>query len=259
VTVILCDFGGEGLAVAQPGDLAGYQQYPLPLDGDSRGTGPIHSEVPTLAPPGGRGSGEEGGRASEAGGAGRAGAGLRYLALVTLLLVAAGAVYYWSGVADGRAHSRESAPSAVEELPAAELSAPPRVEVVVRSDVEGGELFVDGESYGKADGGRWVLDLAPGPHKLEARAGGSSVTSSVVTVREGVPATVVLSMPEGAGTIGADAAAKAPAEPSQGTEDEEGLSERELRRRKRRAARDAAGAEKPETAPPSTTPPAATP
>jgi hypothetical protein len=138
------------------------------------------------------------------------------------------------------------------QLPPAEPTATPRVEVVVRTDVEAGELFVDGESYGKASGGRWVLDLEPGPHKLEAFSGGSSVTSSLVTVREGVPATVVLSLPEGA-TVGpgADASAssaqladkpKAAATRADQATSDAGSSEREQRRARRRARREAAEA-----------------
>ena len=45
----------------------------------------------------------------------------------------------------------------------------------VRSDIENGELFVDGESYGKAEGGRWVLELVPGPHKFECKSGGNTM------------------------------------------------------------------------------------
>ena len=40
------------------------------------------------------------------------------------------------------------------------------------------------------------------PTSSRRKSGGSTVTSSVVTVREGVPATVVLSIPEGAGAFG---------------------------------------------------------
>jgi hypothetical protein len=75
------------------------------------------------------------------------------------------------------------------------------VEVVVQTDVEAGELVVDGESHGPATDGRWVLSLSPGPHRLEARAAGTTVTSSTVAVRQGVPATVLLSLPEGADTL----------------------------------------------------------
>ena len=41
----------SGLALPQPTDLVGYQQYPLPLDQDRRAPSPIHSDMPTLAPP----------------------------------------------------------------------------------------------------------------------------------------------------------------------------------------------------------------
>jgi len=254
VTVILTEFGGEGLAAAQAGDLAGYQQYPLPLDGDSHRNGPIHSEVPTLAPPGSRGNAGDDPSYGGGGSGQTRGSSLRFVGLLVLLLALLGAAYYWSGAADSRARSHDNSTQLVE-LPSGETQGPPRVEVVVRSDVEGGELFVDGESYGKAEAGRWVLDLVPGPHKLECKAGGSTVTSSVVTVREGVPATVVLSMPEGAGAFGADASAsanggeeKAAGRAAHGDTFAEGgdggLSERELRRRKRRAAREAATGEK---------------
>ncbi len=245
VTVILADFGGEGLANAQPGDLAGYQQYPLPLDGDPRATGPIHSDVPTLAPPGSRGSSEGASYAGGQGGAGRA-SGARYLGLLVLLAVLLGAAYYWSGAAGGRARSHEN--SQLVESQVQDDRGPGRVEVFVRSDIENGELFVDGEPYGKAEGGRWVLELVPGPHKFECKSGGSTMALSVTTVREGVPATVMLFMPQGEGAATPDAAAAAPmldhnkARVQHGalSEGDAGLSERELRRRKRRAAREAA-------------------
>lgn len=202
VTVILCDFAGEGLAPPGPGDLAGYQQYPLPLE-EGRTLGGPNSEIPTLAPPSGRSEGYGGGP-DEFGGAfsqrppaePRESSNLRYVVVGIVLLAIAGAIYYWTD----RQRQAIADPPVVEE-PVAEPVAPEppaRVEVVVRTDVEGGELIVDGESYGTAESDRWVLDLTPGPHKLEARSGGQVVTSSLVSVREGVPATVLLSMPEGA-------------------------------------------------------------
>jgi serine/threonine protein phosphatase PrpC len=257
VTVILCEFGGGGLAPLQAGDLAGYQQYPLPLDHDARTTGPLHSDVPTLAPPGGRGPagddyGPFGRFASE--GPNRARLTVRYLLLAAVVAAVASVAYYLSG-ATKRATSKPPEVTPTVELPSTEAPPPAHVEVVVRTDVEAGELFVDGESYGKAADGRWVLDLAPGPHKLEARAGGNSVTSSLVTVREGVPATVVLSMPEGATAFGRDAAAgdagaaaadldktKPVVTKRSGDDVTDAGSEREQRRAKRRRAREAAEA-----------------
>jgi hypothetical protein len=90
--------------------------------------------------------------------------------------------------------------------------------------------------------GRWVLDLAPGPHRLDARAAGSLVTTSLVTVREGIPATVLLSLPEGS-TGTADAAADEQVAPEPSPEQKaRAEAERKLRderraaRRRRRAA-----------------------
>ena len=200
VTVILCDFGGDGLAPPQPTDLAGYQQYPLPMD-EGHKSSSHSSDSPTLAPPSQR---PEGSRTHDEFGDidGRsqrsASSSLRYIVLLIVIVAIAGAVYYWNdrsrqAIAD---QPPLDAPVATPVVP----EAPSRVEVVVRTDVEGGELVVDGESYGTVNGDRWVLDLLPGPHKLEARSGGNVVTSSLVSVREGVPATVLLSMPEGADT-----------------------------------------------------------
>jgi hypothetical protein len=94
----------------------------------------------------------------------------------------------------------EPAPvAALPDLPAAVREAHPSgpVEVVVRTDVPGGELVVDGELRGVATSGRWVIPLGAGLHKLEARALGAVVTTQVVNVVEGEPLTVFLSMPAG--------------------------------------------------------------
>jgi hypothetical protein len=176
---------------------------------------------------------------------------MRYGMLALLVFVTCALIYYLTG---SRSVSQKPAEETPEvELPAMPPAEAPRVEVVVRTDVQSGELFVDGESYGAAADGRWVLDLLPGPHKLEAKAGGNSVTSSLVTVREGVPATVVLSMPEGSaaaapdGSAAADAAAApgAASEPAEGAapaaeQGDAGMGARDLRRERRRKAREAA-------------------
>ncbi len=256
VTVILCDFGGEGLALAQPGDLAGYQQYPLPLDGDPRGAGPIHSEIPTLAPPGGRSNADElaygpGGRVRS-----RLGAWLRYFFLSGIVVACGVLLYLMRDTADGR--EPVGSDSVAISTPPSRIEEPTRVEVVVRSDIEAGELFVDGETFGKGDGGRWVLDLLPGAHKIDVRADSSAVATTLVTVRDGVPATVVLSAPEGElaepSEPEAKTAKRGPGTSAEGAEASEGDSEREARRRRRRAAREAAEAEKQATPPSEATP-----
>lgn len=215
VTVLLCEFGGDGLQAPAPTDLVGYQQYPLPLSEDGHSGDRGDSDSPTLAPPSERvrqGDGfDDFGDITGASGK-SSGSGMRVLLLGLLALAVAGAAYYFT--ADPK-KSSALPKSTVSAAPIAIVPEPPaRVEVVVRTDVEGGELVVDGESFGQGTEGRWVLDLTPGPHKLDARASGSVVTTTLVTVREGVPATVLLSMPEGtfaaAGDAGSDRGAAAP-------------------------------------------------
>jgi len=202
VTVILAEFDGEGLAVHQPGDLAGYQQYPLPPDHE-RSPGATNSDVPTIAPPSGRAPAASGAPDHRAHGDSSSARPARTIILVLLALILSGGVYWYTSMRHSALGAQEPA-EGVKVLPEPAAEAP-RVEVVVRTDVEAGELMVDGESHGAAVEGRWVLQLAPGPHKLEARALGTTVTSSLVSVREGVPATVLLSLPEGADELTPDA------------------------------------------------------
>jgi PPM family protein phosphatase len=207
VTVILAEFSGDALADPQSSELVGYQQYPLPPD-QERGAAPaVNSELPTLAPPSSLRApprdDSDAFREAAPAQPGASSAGRLFL-VAALIVGAAGAIYYWMaarehGIQSGAARPETSATAVPEQAVAG-------VEVLVRTDVEAGELLVDGESYGASSEGMWVLELPPGPHRLEARAGGSSITSSLVTVREGVPATVVLSMPEGASLLTSDAA-----------------------------------------------------
>ena len=251
VTVILAEFGGEALAMPHPSDPFGYQQYPLPLDQDRRAQPQIHSDMPTLAPPSLRAPppddlelpGDH-----KAGQPGSSSSG-RWLLFAMLIFGAAGALYYWMG--ERPRGSRPDPTQALAPVPAEEV-VPERVEVLVRTDVEGAELFVDAESYGLASGGQWVLELPPGPHRLEARAGGSVIAWSLVTVRDGVPATVALSMPEGAslalGDAGADLDDEVP-KSGKGRRDRSGsllaedASDRRARRARERERLAAAGAE----------------
>ncbi len=244
VTVIVAEFSGPGLAPPQPTDLAGYQQYPLPEEAGTRQLTPGESEAPTLAPPSSLRAPPP--DVAQPVGEARsvhppASSGRRMWLLVLLIAAAAGALYYYRMLATPPGAPSEEYGEQTAAAPKEEE--PPRVEVVVRTDVEAGELVVDGESYGAAEQGQWVLDLPPGPHRLEARSGGSSVTSSLVTVREGVPAMVVLSMPQGAGLLGSDAGLAQKAEPGlrEGRSHRErasrlsgdGGSERRSRRRER--------------------------
>jgi protein phosphatase len=249
VTVILAEFSGEGLSAPQASDLIGYQQYPLPLDNDRSG-GVMNSDVPTVAPPSsGRPSGSSRSLAPELDRRDEpASRSSRLVLWVLLASLICGGFYLYSlsqGDSQGEAaplqDEDESAKARDEPAP---QKASPRVEVVVQTDVEAGELMVDGESRGPAQDGRWVLSLSPGPHKLEARAAGTTVTSSTVTVREGVPATVLLSLPEGAAdtTLEAGAAAIDEEAAKKQAEAEEREARRERRKQREREAAAAASA-----------------
>jgi serine/threonine protein phosphatase PrpC len=205
VTVILAEFSGDGLAGPQPSDLVGYQQYPLPLDSD-RGAA-VNSDVPTVAPPSsGRPSGVARAPTPDFDAGGEAAARSSRLVLWVLLASLIGGGIYLYSLTQGDPHGEgvplpDESETAKLRGGAAPQKAAAGVEVVVQTDVEAGELVVDGESHGPATDGRWVLSLSPGPHRLEARASGTTVTSSTVAVRQGVPATVLLSLPEGADTL----------------------------------------------------------
>jgi len=98
------------------------------------------------------------------------------------------------------------------------------------------QLVVDGESYGISSKNEWVLELPPGPHRLEARTQGNTISWKRIDVRESAPETVLLSLPVGTdGLLGGDAAVPE-AEPAGSTS-----SRREAKRRER-ASRNAGDA-----------------
>lgn len=196
VTVILAEFTGAALAQPLPTDLVGYQQYPLPMDPERRPN--LQSDMPTLSPPPSPSpsSGHEALAQDPPTVPTRSSIGGKLLIAALFFGSVGGAVYYWTVAEEERARHLE-AHQMVEATPEQAVE---RVEVEVRTDVEGGELFVDDEPYGTSPGNKWVLELPAGPHRLEARVGGNTMSSSLTTVREGIPATVLLSMPEGVST-----------------------------------------------------------
>jgi serine/threonine protein phosphatase PrpC len=237
VTVILAEFGGSGLAAPQPTDLVGYQQYPLPLDQDRRAPSPLHSDMPTLAPPASMRApplegGEPGHEARSSQGTSSS-AGRLFLFAI-LIVGAAGAVYFW--MATERQRRVRKLDTGVLAPAVSPEPAAPRVIITVSSEVEGGELVVDGESYGISSKNEWVLELPPGPHRLEARTQGNTLSWKRIEVRENAPESVLLSLPVGTdGLLGGDAAVPA-AEPSRSTS-----TSREAKRRER-ASRNAGDA-----------------
>jgi PPM family protein phosphatase len=216
ITVILAEFGGPGLAAPQPTDLAGYQQYPLPLDNTARGLVPnTHSDVPTLAPPSVRPNGDEAELAREpTSAAPSTGITGRLFVFAILVVGVAAALYFWMDARERRARRLAAQHEAeVVAVPEPQIA---RVDVVVQTDVEGGELLVDGRSQGTASDAGWTLELVPGLHQLQARVGGeagSVIASSSLTVVEGKPASVFLSLPAGT-SFGEDAGVPNAVQPS---------------------------------------------
>jgi PPM family protein phosphatase len=242
ITVILAEFGGSGLAHPQPSDLAGYQQYPLPLDPTSRQVSPVQSDMPTLAPPATSVPGEDDPelvrepRLSLTPGGGTAG---RLLVFAILIAGAAAALYFWMAERERRA--RRLAAQQEAEVAVAPEPVVARVDVVVQTDVENGELLVDGRSQGTAstDAG-WTLELVPGLHQLQARVGGeagSIIASSSLTVQENTPASVFLSLPAGtsfaedAGVVAAMPEQPAARERPRASRDDAGTRRRHRRER----------------------------
>jgi serine/threonine protein phosphatase PrpC len=219
ITVILAEFGGPGLAAPQPTDLAGYQQYPLPLDNTTRGLihSTVHSDVPTVAPPSVRaGAGDEVELAREPSSSGpSSGVAGRLFVFAILILGAVAALYFWMAERERRSRRLAAQHEAEVAVPAEAVVS--RVDVVVQTDVEDGELLVDGRSQGTAasDAG-WTLELVPGLHQLQARVGGESgsvIASSSLTVVDGQPASVFLSLPEGT-SFGEDAGTSSAVQPN---------------------------------------------
>jgi serine/threonine protein phosphatase PrpC len=249
VTVLLCDFAGEALATPAATDLAGYQQYPLPLADDGAAQSGTSSDMPTLSPPGGSSRFDDDDLDDfgdiRADPRKSSGSPARYVALLLLLLAIAGAVYLLRGSPESGSLAPEGTANAAAPV-ALEPPEPPHVEVVVRTDVQAAELRVDGEAFGAATEGRWVLDLPPGVHKLEAINHGQVVASSDVSVREGVPATVLLSTdddePLEEATGKADAPGSAAGAPSVVASD----AARAERRERRRRARETKAPEEPQ-------------
>ncbi|HSK08338.1 MAG TPA: PEGA domain-containing protein [Vicinamibacterales bacterium] len=74
------------------------------------------------------------------------------------------------------------------------MGGPPIGQLVVESDPSGADIVLDGKEAGRTPA---TLTVAPGPHHLEVRGGGSS-RAAWVTVPEGEPLTHKVSMPEAA-------------------------------------------------------------
>ncbi|HEY8428160.1 MAG TPA: hypothetical protein VIL20_07290, partial [Sandaracinaceae bacterium] len=206
ISVILADFDGEGLA--PPADAqVHYQQYPLPPD-DSEHAPSAPPREPSIKAGGPKPGADVKRDDLGAEVASPEGGGKAWLVVVALLLVVllgAGAWYVFGrGAPDDAPPPEPTAPRETPIVPAPEppLAVPdepvqPAVEtgtVRIRTDVEDGTLWVNGESRGPLVDGM-VVELPPGAHRFEARSGDATVAEGTVQVTAGAEASVSLEQP----------------------------------------------------------------
>jgi serine/threonine protein phosphatase PrpC len=197
ITTILVDFDGAELALPQPEDVFGYQQYPLPPDDDGVYEAAPSEQLATAAPPALRQSTTRGlsERPRRSMAAPRRSQARTWLILLALGIVAGVLVGLLSRqisiplpIAGTEAADALPSVRTVEERPSAPIS------VVVLTDVAGGERVVVGELHGMATDGRWAMQLTPGFHTFEARFAGKVVVSKTANVSPG-ETTVMLGRP----------------------------------------------------------------
>ena len=202
ITCIIAEFGGDGLPTAETdAPPATYMQYPLPpFEGNG---GSVPAREPTMKS-GARKPGSDVKRApgsmagSSRGEDGRS-APFWPIALVLLALAILAAVFVFAR-GGSEAAEDENETEETPQLPPPIIDEPlmAPVDVRIHTDVIGGELFVDGDSYGPLEEGVPVrLELLPGAYRVEARREGSALAAATVTVRENEPVDVNLLLPGG--------------------------------------------------------------
>ena len=199
VTVVAVDFAGAGLRPPLDDEVAAYQQYPLPPDQEREGVPATRKmrveRVPTTDLSGVAGSRV---RASQS----RKVLRVMTVAVLGMGLMFAGGFAAWLGSSRGAligtGKKRMPEPDQVAAVLRPEESASELVEVRVRTDAEQALLFVDGERYGELPS-REDLSLLfpPGAYQFEARSGGNVIAHTLVTIRPGVNAEVLLNLPSG--------------------------------------------------------------
>ncbi|MEM9066860.1 MAG: PP2C family serine/threonine-protein phosphatase [Myxococcota bacterium] len=199
ITCVVAELDGDGLAAPSGAPKAVYQQYPLPPIDE------VEDDLPRREP-----TIKTGGR--------KPGADVKHIqydpddpevphsrfpwGMLVVALLLLGIV-----IAVVASSSKRTPPPEPTEVPEGPPVVQP-VEVCVRTDVVGGDLFVDGQSYGPLrEGDSVCIELLPGAYRFEARVGDSAAATTTLTVREGVPADVELMLPAGALRAGEDAGA----------------------------------------------------
>jgi protein phosphatase len=208
ITVVLVEFDGTDLKDASKDVRPAYQQYPLP-------PAPVEEpKVPARAPQiksGGAKPGADVKKAShsnapkaaavrpepDSGGSPLVWIGATVLIILVLVAIA------WA--ISGSGGSEETPPPrrapvgrAAPAAPAPEAPAEREGTLRIATDVEGGELWINGERRG-ALSNAMEMRLSPGAYHLEARNGETRIAEATVTVASGGAAEARLTMPTVAG------------------------------------------------------------
>lgn len=218
ITVVVVDFGGDGLPELRDTDTFGYLQYPLlPVAGaknvysDDEVTEATSSR--SSMPPERLRSMEEA-SLPPSGGASSVlwvSAGIVVLLGGAWLLALSGS--NGSAAVEPTAEAPQIAPADPKLVKATPPVEPKPVPVRVFSDVRDAVLLVNGEPRGPLTIGQAAsMELKPGAYRFEAQANGNIAAVEVATVRPEVPLDVNLRLPNGHSAEGENK----PAEPSEG-------------------------------------------
>ena len=184
VTCIVADLDGDALELAEEGAWPFYQQYPLPREGGGRQSTPtLSTPVRSIVPPAMNAPRQQ--RASLPD---EPSAFSWSTAAVVLLLLGVAAAIVIVGTGKTRSGVTAEAPP-----PPAYTETQTPVEVTVRSNVQQGELYVNGRSYGPLHVNEPVLlRLLPGAYRIEAREVDGTHVGEDVLIQPGQPTDVVL-------------------------------------------------------------------
>ncbi|HKP59666.1 MAG TPA: PP2C family serine/threonine-protein phosphatase, partial [Polyangiales bacterium] len=221
ITVLVVDFGGDGLPALRDTDSFGYLQYPLlPVAGAKS----VYSDDEVTEATNSRNSGPPGPVHGHDEVATQSHSGASSVLWVSFGLVALlGGAWILAVSGSNGTAALQRAPSEPQMAPAEPKAAakplppvePKPVTVRVFSDVQDAVLLVNGEPHGPLTVGQAAsMELKPGAYRFEAQTNGNIAAVEVATVRPEVPLEVKLNLPSGHGENEGEKAAAPSAAPA---------------------------------------------
>jgi len=218
ITVLVVDFGGDGLPELRDTDTFGYLQYPLlPVAGSKN----VYSDDEVTEATSSRSSMPperiRGGEDPSVPPSGSASSVLWVSAGIVVLLGGAWLLAVSGSNGSAAVEPVDEAPQQVAPADPKLVKATPPAEpkpvpVHVYSDVKDAVLLVNGEPHGPLTVGEAAsMELKPGAYRFEAQANGNIAAVEVATVRPEVPLDINLRLPSGHSAEGENK----PAEPSE--------------------------------------------